>query len=251
MANEEQNLTSRQRTLGRAREYFPDRNFADIGAQPAEGEDVADLDDAIEEMIEGYASRQAEYDENNGRLKDLLMGDDPDAPEFMDLWLKYKSPEVAYQIMHGGEGLEGEAMEAFNERKRLRDENAEIQSKADAGYDESLERLHNWGQSRGLTLEQERDIMVKLINIAVSGFCEGKYTEEDFEMVHNAINHDADVESARVEGEVAGRNAKIAAARRERGVSSAMPPSGTRGQAGSVQERRPAPVSQSPWAGIK
>ena len=43
--------SARESLLSRARERYPDRTFADIGAEPAEG--TADLDEAIndEELV--------------------------------------------------------------------------------------------------------------------------------------------------------------------------------------------------------
>ena len=46
---------------------------------------------------------------------------------------------------------------------------------------------------------------MKIANEAILG----KFTEETINMALNAVNHDADVQNARTEGTVAGRNAKI------------------------------------------
>ena len=49
--------SAREDLLSRARERFPDRTFADIGTEPAEG--AADLDEAIDEMLTDYSTKQA------------------------------------------------------------------------------------------------------------------------------------------------------------------------------------------------
>ena len=80
---------------------------------------------------------------------------------------------------------------------------------------------------------------LKLIDIAVRGVFDGLYTAEDFDLAWNALNHDNDVAEARAAGEVAGRNEKIAAARRDRNTAGAMPPAPVGGQGGRTMERQP------------
>ena len=61
---------------------------------------------------------------------------------------------------------------------------------------------------RGLSDEQidnAMDLVMKITNEAIMG----KFTPETIDMALKAINHDAEVEAARAEGEVAGKNAKI------------------------------------------
>ena len=99
-------------------------------------------------------------------------------------------------------------------------------------------------------MEQKRDVMLRLLAITFNGM-ENKYNAEDFDLAYNAINHDTDVAAARAEGEVAGRNEKIAAARRDRNASVAMPPAPIGSQGGRARERNIAPKADSPWAGIK
>ena len=236
--------SSREKLLARARERYPDRTFADIGAtEPQEG--VADLDDAINEMLEDYATRQAEYDEKNGRLRDLLLTD-PSAGEFVQKWIETGDPRTALVETFGDDlGMTDEGKKGFKDQltswRQRRDESKAADQQAESNYyDKSLPALDEWGDAKGLTLEQKRDVMVKLIDIAVRGAFDGLYTAEDFDLAWNAINHDNDVAAAREEGEVAGRNQRIAASRRERATASNMPPAPVGGQGGRVQQPQPA-----------
>ena len=239
--------------LDRARERFPDRKFADLDAtEPQEG--VADLDAAIDEILEDYASRQATYDENDTKLKNLLVSD-PSSAEFIQRWVETGDPRTALVETFGEElGMSEERaaefegqLESWRARKA---ENDALNAEAEANWDQSLLALEEWGNAKGLSLEQKRDIMVRLLAIVTGGIV-NKYGPEDFDLAYNAINHDADVAAARAEGEVAGRNERIAAARRNRNAADALPPTAAAGQGARVLERRPAPENENPFAGIK
>lgn len=76
----------------------------------------------------------------------------------------------------------------------------------------------------------------------------GLITEETFRMVMNGMNYDSDVKSARSEGEVAGRNAKIKEQlKRERGVEG-MPPTLSTAKG---QPEKPSVKRKSYWEGVK
>jgi hypothetical protein len=245
-------VSARENLLSRARERYPDRTFADLGAtEPQEG--VSDLDDAINEMLEDYASRQATYDENNGRLRDLLVSD-PSSAEFIQKWIETGDPRTALVEVFGDElGIseEGQAqfkdqLDGWRERKAANDA---LEAEAEGNWQNSLQALEEWGNAKGLSLEEKRDVMLRLLAITFNGM-ENKYGAEDFDLAYNAIHHDTDVAAARQEGEVAGRNAKIAAARRDRNAAAAMPPAPAGRQGGVVAEPKPERPA-SPWAGVK
>ena len=245
-------VSSRANLLARARERFPDRTFADLdAAEPQEG--VADLDDAINEMLDDYTNRQADYDKKNERLVELLKTD-PDSAEFVQRWIETGDPRTALVETFGDDlGMSEEGREQFKgqldswrERKSANDT---LNREAEANWDKSLSDLEEWGNSKGLSLEQKRDVMLRLLSIAFNGMV-NKYSVEDFDLALKAINHDSDVAVARQEGEVTGRNTRIAAARRERATAGSMPPAIPGGQGAREREATPQ-VKSSPWAGIR
>lgn len=248
----EETKSSRQRMLERARERFPDRTFADLdAAEPQEG--VANLDDAIDEILEDYSSRQAVYDENDNKLKNLLVSD-PSSAEFIQRWVETGDPRTALVETFGEElGIAEEKAAEFKDQlegwRARKAENDALNAEAEANWEASLNALEEWGNAKGLSLEQKRDVMVRLLAIVTGGIV-NKYGPEDFDLAYNAINHDNDVAEARAAGEVAGRNQKIAAERRQRSVAGALPPAGAGGQGGRTQERRPV-AAESVWAGVK
>ena len=244
--------SARQKLLDRARERFTDRTFSDLDGEPVEG--AADLDEAIDEMLTDFSTRQAEYDEKNGKLRDLLMSD-PDMAEVVLLWVETGDPRKVIVEKFGDDlGMSEEAREKFSESlsgwRERKAENDALSAQAEENWNQSLNALEEWGNAKGLSLEQKRDVMLRLLAITFNGM-ENKYTPEDFDLALNAINHDADVEAARAEGEVAGRNAKIAANRRDRSATAALPPASAGGQGARTVERKPKPENNSPWSGIK
>ena len=90
---------------------------------------------------------------------------------------------------------------------------------------------------KGLSDEQAIAIFEKVNQIGFD-VIEGKYTRESYEMAYNAMNYAADVETARKEGEVAGKNQKIEEklAKVEKPID--MPPT-VGGQGASVPETAP------------
>lgn len=252
MANETpvNQLSSREQMLSRARERFPERNFADLGAEPQEGTD--DLDDAINEMLQEYTTNQETYDANDNRLKELLLSD-PDSAEFIQKWVETGDPRTALVEIFGDDlGMSEEGRAKFKDQltewRNRKSANDALEDEAKTNWKNSVSALAEWGDSRGLSLEQKRDVMLRLLAITFNGM-ENKYNTEDFDLALNAINHDTDVAAAREEGEVAGRNARISAARRDRAAAGNMPPAPTGRQGGAMSE--PKPQRQSPWAGIR
>ena len=241
---------SRQNLLERARAKYPDRTFADLGV---EQEGAADLDEAIDEMLEEYSSRQKTYDENDNKLKSLL-GTDPDIAEVIQSWVETGDPRVAIVDKFGDElGMSDEAKEKFKTNlagwKERKAQNDALSAEADKNWENSLNALEEWGNSKNLSLEQKRDIMLRLLAVTFNGMV-NIYGPDDFDMALRSMNYDTDVAAARAAGEVAGRNAKIAAERRVRSEANTMPPAGG-AQGGRAAEKKPTKTNNSPWAGVK
>ena len=235
-----------------AREKFPDRTFADLDAtEPQEG--VADLDDAIDEMLQAYATQRAADDEANNKLRQLL-GSDPDIGEVVQSWIETGDPRVAIVDRFGDDlGMSEEARERFKDNlngwRERKAANDALDAQAEANWQESLQKLAAWGEANGIGFDQQRDVMLRLLAVTFNGM-ENKYGEDDFNMALHSMNYGTDVDAARAAGEVAGRNARIAAERRVRSEAGVMPPAGAAGQGGRATERKPEGKS-SPWANVK
>ena len=140
--------SARENLLSRARERYPDRKFADIGAAPAEG--AADLDEAINDMLTDYSTRQAAYDENNSKLRDLLMSD-PSAAEFVQKWVETGDPRTALVETFGDElGMSEEGRAQFKDQltswRERKSANDALEAEAKTNWQNSLTALEDWGR---------------------------------------------------------------------------------------------------------
>ena len=248
------NAPSRDKLLSLAQKYYPDRLFAgQTGPDGQEG--TEDLEEAIAEMV------QKLQDENTSRKKDnddlvALFKKSPIAAEFVNKWIKNGDPFGAFVEMFGDEFFGMDADEAKNKFKEQydgwnsrRDANSALEEESKTNWDHSLEELDAWGDEKGLDTDQKVEIITRLVGISANGVA-NIYERDDFQMVYSAMHHDEDVNNARHEGEVSGRNAKIKAARIERATAGAMPPVSRGGQRSSIEENRPVKEA-SPFSGIE
>lgn len=245
-------MSSRDRLMGLASERYPDRHWkGQIGQDGQEGQD--ELEDAIYEMMTDYATRQAAYDENNGKLRDLLISD-PECAELIQKWIETGDVRAALVEQFGDElGMSDEAKGNFKANldswRGRKEENDRLSAEAEENWKQSLAELDAWGEEKGLSLEQKRDVMLRLLAITFNGM-ENKYGRDDFELAQKALNYDNDVEAARTEGMVAGKNAKINTVKKGRAAAANMPPASTGGQGMRGVEPQPA-KPESVWSGIE
>lgn len=244
----------RERLMGRIKSRYPDRTF--VGQKNQDGQDGQDdFDQAVNDLLDEYDARQTEQNANNEKLMKLFMSD-PRSHEFVNRWVEAGDPLAALIEIFGDDFSEAmsspESRERFVEshNKWLERKSADEAAAAEreANWQKSLEDLESWGNEKGLDEQKKVNVILRLHQVGVNAI-ENVYTPEDFEMAFNAMNYAEDVASARKEGEVAGRNAKIEAAKRERRQAGAMPPS-LAGQGTHVAERKPE-TPKSVWAGLE
>lgn len=233
--------SSRDRLKDRLSKRFPDKQF--VGQ---DGLDVQDaMDDSIEEMFGEYESRENEYNENSRRLNDLFASD----PRIGSLFMRWaEGGNIMEHLIedYGDEFLDALASEEGKQRfldshNKWLDRMAnsrKANEEADANFRESMSVLDAFQEEHNLTDEQAFAVFDKIHQIG-SDMARGIYTAESYLLALNAINHDKDVASARAEGELAGKNAKIR--EKMRGgdeLQRNLPPS-LGGQGSGVPERKP------------
>ena len=253
---EQQNVTSpRQQMLDLASKRFPDRRFpGQTGPDGLDGKD--DLEQAILDILSEKDQTIADGNSKNKQLVDLFLND-PASLDLFTRWVETKDLGAALVDVFGddlpnlstdeGRAQYSKNLEAWRGRKS---ENDRIETERQENIKKSLEDLEAWGNEKGLTVDQKVAIFLRLVEIAANGIS-NIYTRDDFDMVLKETNFDSAVEAARREGEVAGRNEKIAAARLTRSVGSNMPPSFPGGQGLRGAERQPVDEEENPFAGIK
>lgn len=246
----------RGQLMSRAQERFPDRSFSertDESGQMVQPKD--DIYQAVNEMLDEYDSKQKEYQSNEDRLTNLFASD-PRSARFMNRWVERQDPLAALIETFGDDFLE--AMKDDESKARyIESQNKWLEEKAEEersaeerenNWNQSLEALDKFKQEKGLTDDQAVQVILRLNTIGMNAI-DGKYAPEDFELALKAMNYSSDVASARQEGEIAGRNAKIQSRMRERQQTGAMPPA-LSGQGARAREAAPA-KPKSIWSGIE
>jgi len=183
-----------------------------------------DIDFNDEEAMFGridddFASHEEELGKYKKRESELagLVGKDPRAAQFLSDMASGKDPWLAVLERLGIDGVSDlinnpEKQEEYAEANRKYVERIakekSLEEEYQANFSESMKMLEQMQTERGLddaTIDAAMDLIMKTTNEAIMG----KFTPETVEMALKAINHDAEVEAARSEGEVAGKNAKI------------------------------------------
>ena len=235
-AVENQNImTSRDRLKERYSKKYPDRDFA--------GEDAVNaIDDEVIAELEAFDAELEGYKANDKKIKDLF-NSDPRSANFMVSWMAGGGNPIQYLLEIFGPELQ-EALESEEGRAKIVDStNKWLERKATeeageaermANYEQSVNDLVAFASEKGISDEQAMKVFEKVNQIGFD-VIEGKYTREAYEMAYNAMNYASDVETARKEGEVAGKNAKIEEklAKVEKPID--MPPS-VGGQGAAVPE---------------
>lgn len=233
--------TSRDRLKSRLSQRYPDRQFT--GQDGLDAQDV--MDDSLEEMFGEYESRENEYNENSRRLNDLFASDGRIGALFMR-WAEGGNIMELLIEEFGDEFLDALTSEEGKQKfldaqarwiERV-NKNKSAEEEAAANFQKSIETLNTFQEANNLTDEQAIAVFDKIHQIGAD-MVRGIYTEESLYLALNAINHDKDVATAKAEGELAGKNAKIR--EKMRGgddLQRNLPPS-LGGQGAGVPERKP------------
>ncbi len=240
--------------LERASSRYPDRRFrGQIGQDGQEGQD--DLEQAIIEMLSESDSCIAENESKNAALVKMFESD-PKSTEFVQRWVRSNDPRIALVETFGDELADlateegrGKFADSLKSWRDKRAENDRLNEEAQANWQNSLAALEQWGNEKGLDNDKKVEVILRLIKVA-SDALTNIYSPADFDMVFKEMNYDADVAAARNEGEIAGRNQRIAENRRARTAVGAMPPS-LNGQGIRGEEKQPEKEPESIWSGIK
>lgn len=226
----------------RAQGWYADRNFDGTDGTT----DTDALGAALIEKLDELEGNAKTYKENNDRLVGLF-NSDPRSAEFLNQWVSKGDPLAALVETFGDDFAEAmqspEAREKFVEshnkwlERKAADDAANDQR--EQNWQKSLEDLEAFGNSKGFNDDQKVQLVVRLHQVGVNAI-EGIYTTEDFQMAYDASNYAKDVQEARHEGEVAGRNAKIQERMREKRQPETMPPAlaGQGAPATEPRERR-------------
>lgn len=217
-------LSSRERMKERYSKKYPERNFNDANAQNV-------IDDLAWEDIEGMENRLGEYETHSKRLTNLFRSNPKAGQMFMHM--ANGGDPIRYFIENFGDEFidamdSDEGKQAFIEShdkwlNKLAD-SKKLDEEAERNFSDSIKALQQFQTEKGLSDEEAIAVFEKVHKIGTDMVL-GIYTPESFLMAYNAMNYDGDVERARIEGEVAGKNAKVEEKLRKERRPEQMPPS--------------------------
>lgn len=198
--------SKREKFGERLKQKYPDREYADDEA----------LFGQIDDDYADYDQQLSDYKDREGRFADLL-ANDPRSAQFITDMAQGKDPWIALLERLGIDGVTDllnnpEKQKEYAEANKKYVERLAKSKELDEAYDKNLpesmalvEKIQTERHLSDETMDAAMDLLARAYNEALVG----KYTEETINMALNAVTHDADVQNARTEGTVAGRNAKI------------------------------------------
>ena len=191
----------------RLKKKYPDRDYADDEA----------LFGQINDDYDQYDNELGQYKERESRLTDLLSKDNR-AAQFIADMAKGNDPWLAVIELLGIDGItdlmnDPSKQEAYAEANKKYVERLAKEKSLEEEYEKNMKEvtlpmLERMKQERGIS-DDMIDAAWDYLHHVADAAIRGTFTEEDIDMALKAVNHDADVQNARTEGTVAGRNAKI------------------------------------------
>lgn len=235
MAENQPTKSRRESVLGRMRTKYPEKKF----------EEEEELFGQIDDDLAASEEEIGKYKEREGKLAGIV-GKDPRAAQFLSDMANGKDPWLAVLERLGIDGVSDllnnpEKQEEYAEANRKYVERIAKEKSLGEEYEtnfaESMKLLEQMQTDRGLSDEQidgAMDLIMKITNEAIMG----KFTPETIDMALKAINHDAEVEAARNEGVVAGKNAKIDETLRQPKAGDGLPAMGGTNNGPTRQKQR-------------
>lgn len=212
--------SKKELVVERLKARFPDANYDDD--ETIFGQIDTDYSEN-EKSINSFKAREQ-------ALNDLFTKD-PQSAQFITDMAKGNNPLVAMIERIGVDGF-NELLNDPNKREEFSEANAkylervsrekDLESEWDKNFSASMESLDQIKAEEGLddaTVDSAMELIWTIANEAVLG----KYSPETIKMAVKAVSHDTDVDEARLEGEVAGRNAKITEKLRKKNSGDGVP----------------------------
>lgn len=229
--NNEKVKSKRDLALERMRGKYPDKNFDDEDVFYGQIND--DYDD-YDKQISGYKEREKAFSD--------MFTSDPRSAAFLTNWRKGGDPMVELVRQFGTDIKDAiddperqEAIAAANKEylERVSKEKS-YEEEYKSNLEASLKMLEKYQQEQNMSDEQLDELMEAVLQLAKDAVV-GKFTPETLEMVRKSLSHDADVDMAREEGNIKGRNSKITEMLRKGSKGDGMAQLGSKN--GSQQEQ--------------
>lgn len=215
------NQSYRSRLVERYATRYPDEDFTKdevLGAK-------------IADELDEFDRRVKDYDDKNARMAALFTSD-PRSAAFLNAWAAGGDPLVFLMETFGDDfrnALESEEgrkafIDSHNKWLERQAEDRKAREEQEKNFRKSLDDLETFRVSHNLSEQDAVDVFMKVHQIGAN-VIDGIYAPEDYEMAYRAMNYEKDVNQAKTEGEIAGRNAKIDERLRREDDMDALPPS--------------------------
>lgn len=220
MAENTPKKSKREQFGERLKAKYPDREYADDEA----------LFGQIDEDYASYDDQLGQYKERERKLTDL-MSNDLRSAKFISDMANGTDPWIAVIERLGVDGVtdlmnDPSKQEAYAEANKKYVEHLakakQLDEEYQANFAESLKLLQQIQNEQGLsdeTVDAAMDMVMKMVNEAIVG----KFSRETIETALKAMSRESDINNARSEGEIAGRNAKIEEQLRKQKSGDGMP----------------------------
>ena len=194
--------TGRERVVERLKAYNPDG--------------VYDSDDALYEGVGGVMDERDRMQENNRKLSEVFRSNPQVASFFIDMMngvgfyeaLGRNFGDDLQVIMNGDEAVRKAYDEGLKEWRSREEERTKRESLIKSNGEADMVEYAKWLEDEGYSPEDRAAFEEELLSMS-NAMGEGKFM--DFvKMLHRNRRYDADIEAARAEGEIRGRNARIA-----------------------------------------
>lgn len=204
MAENETPKSKRELVLERLTAKYPDRKWDDDEA----------LMGQVEDDYADYEKRIGDYAANEAKMEEMFRNDPKNAQFIADM-AAGKDPWIAVVERLGIDGItelmnDPEKKAAYEEANKAYAERVarekELEAEADRNAEESARFIEQMNAQHG---EEVVDAVLMVLDKMMKDYIMSKVTPEAFDMALKVVRHDADIENARSEGELAGRNAKI------------------------------------------
>ena len=231
MAENQEQKSKRDAYVERLKTKYPDRQYDDDEALFGQaGDDY----DEYENQLNGYKER-------DGKLEEMFAKDPKNAQFFTEM-AKGNDPWIAVVERLGIDGItelmnDPEKKAAYEEANKKHVERLAREKELEEEYERNMAESTKMREQLDAQYGEETvDAALGIIDQITKDAIIGKVTPETFDMALKVVRHDADVDNARSEGEVAGRNAKIEEGLRKRQGGDGMPAMG--GSSAAPQKKR-------------
>lgn len=235
MAEEKQVKSRRDQFGERLKKKYPDREYADDEA----------LFGQINDDYDEYDSQLAGYKERESKLTDMFNRDGRSAQFITDM-AQGKDPWVSLINRIGIDGVkemldDPSKMDEFAKSNKEYVERMAKQKGLEEQWEKNMKAtlamLEQKQTELGLTdeqIDQAADLVKEITNDAVLGIIK----PETIDMVLKAINHDADMATAREQGEISGKNTRAEAQLRKPSRGDGTPTLAGANNAPAAKERK-------------